>query len=474
MINLIKNELYKIFHKKGIYIVLLITLLYTILTNYLYSTTSSYNSIDEGYENELYYLELLEELGETQTEEYLESNIYIYNYKFAKSFGDDSWQRVILTNDVDYSYELYEITYQIVSYELDMSDDLDVYLIAKNELENLRSRFANMTEEEYITNQIKTLKETLESTESNSDLYYLYQSELLALELRLTNDVSYAFDTLNEYLDAYKYSQEKILAYQNKDFLKEDEEYYYNSAKEEAAVAKANIENKIDEKKADAQYQIVISFYDEYFIMILVMTVLVAGSIVSEEFSKGTIKLLLVKPYTRTKILFSKFLTVLIMILFAIITPLIMQLIVGSIYNGFNGLTTPVIVYNYETGLTEVLNLFKYFGLMTISVLPKLIIIATVAFTLSTLFISTSIANTLTIVAVFGSSLINAFAEFYEIDILKYFITLNWDWSYYLFGGSSPYKGVAFSFSVVISLIYFIVMLLITTIVFKKKNIKNI
>ena len=38
LINLIKNELYKIFHKKGIYIVLLITLLFTLLTNIIYNS----------------------------------------------------------------------------------------------------------------------------------------------------------------------------------------------------------------------------------------------------------------------------------------------------------------------------------------------------------------------------------------------------------------------------------------------------
>ena len=61
---------------------------------------------------------------------------------------------------------------------------------------------------------------------------------------------------------------------------------------------------------------------------------MIAGTIVSEEFNKGTIKLLLVKPYTRNKILLSKFITTLIMIVFVIIVTITMQILIGGVLFG--------------------------------------------------------------------------------------------------------------------------------------------
>ena len=74
----------------------------------------------------------------------------------------------------------------------------------------------------------------------------------------------------------------------------------------------------------------------------------------------------------------------------------------------------------------------------------------------------------------FEDTSLAAYAEIFEIEILKYIVTLNWDWTVYLFGGTSPYKGVTFPFSVIICLIYFIVLLMLSFVVFKKRNIKNI
>ena len=79
------------------------------------------------------------------------------------------------------------------------------------------------------------------------------------------------------------------------------------------------------------------------------MIIMVAGTIVSEEFNKGTIKLLLVKPYSRYKILLSKFLTILIMIVFSILVVIGMELLVGGILFGFDSLSIPVVEYNFNT-----------------------------------------------------------------------------------------------------------------------------
>ncbi len=82
-------------------------------------------------------------------------------------------------------------------------------------------------------------------------------------------------------------------------------------------------------------------YFSEYGLFIIVMIVMIAGTIVSEEFNKGTIKLLLVRPYSRNKILLSKFITVLIMIIFSILAIVIMELLVG-------GMILDMIVYRFQ------------------------------------------------------------------------------------------------------------------------------
>ena len=54
------------------------------------------------------------------------------------------------------------------------------------------------------------------------------------------------------------------------------------------------------------------------FIIILIL--MVASTIVAEEFTTGTIKLLLIKPFSRGKILLSKYLTVILFSVLIIIS----------------------------------------------------------------------------------------------------------------------------------------------------------
>ena len=469
MINLVRNELYKIFHKKGIYIVIIITALVAILTNFLYSYEADYDYIDDSYITELEYFESLDKSDES----YMNTKQTLAIYEYADSFGKDSWQRIIIHKDGEYYIRVYELVGDVLYYEENLDNDIEKYSSAKKELENIKNDLLSMTEEEFIDRKIENLKVNLQYETDETYLYDM-KAELETLELRKKHNISYVYDTLNDYLESYQFNVSALLSYEDEDIYDQEDLDYYNSLKVEKEIYKGYIENQIDDEKADGQYQILNAFFDEYFIMILVFIILISGSIVSEEFSKGTIKLLLVKPYTRTKILLSKYITTIIMVLFAVIVPLIMQLLIGSIMFGVDGLSTPVIVYDYTKEAYEALNIFRYLFLMILATLPRLILLGTTAFTLSTLFLSTSLANTLTIIGTFGSSLISAYAQIFELDIAKYFITLHWDWSVYLFGAPSPYIGVTFPMSVIICLIYLIVMIALSFIVFKKRNIKNI
>ena len=73
-----------------------------------------------------------------------------------------------------------------------------------------------------------------------------------------------------------------------------------------------------------------------------------------------------------------------------------------------------------------------------------------------------------------ASSIVNQFAYYYDIKWLKFFVTPNWDFTQFFYGGLPLIKGVTVPFSVVICLIYFAIMISVSFVVFKKRNIKNI
>ena len=182
------------------------------------------------------------------------------------------------------------------------------------------------------------------------------------------------------------------------------------------------------------------NFYSEYTFLILVFGVMIAGAIVSEEYNKGTIKSLLITPYKRSTILLSKFITVIIFTILFIIISYLMQIIIGGLFLGFGSLSNHVVEYNLASKSLEVMSLSKYVLLYSIANLPQIILLVTLAFAVSTIVGNTAFAIVITFAGVIGSSIINMFASAYKIEILKYFVTTNWDFNYYLFGGTSPYK----------------------------------
>ena len=216
------------------------------------------------------------------------------------------------------------------------------------------------------------------------------------------------------------------------------------------------------------------NFFSEFGIYILVIIVMIAGTIVSEEFNKGTIKLLLVKPYSRSKILASKFITTLIMIAFVIVVMAVMELVIGGVVFGFDSLSIPVVEYNFDLGSIQTINVFEYLGIQVLTQLPMFILLATLAFVLSTLFSNSALAITISLLGYMSTSIINQLAIAYNIQFLKYFVTMNWDLSQYLFGGLPLMDGMSMVMSIVICMVYFLIMVIPTWIIFKKRNIKNI
>ncbi len=486
MNNLIKNELTKIFKKKAIYILLLVTLAFMILSNCIYKYF--YNDTTYSYYSDGYIEFVKEAINELEPDKPSDTKMYI-EYKtvldvdnMMKEYNKDAWQIQIIASTIQnyinerntYLYgaqkdesQANKINEQINELSEKLKND-DWKYFANEELKTAEEKVKLLEEEKSSTDD----KQRLESIDLEIAMAKI---DLDVAKYRVDEDIKYGYDYMNTALENYKERSYMIEQIDNsKEELTYQEKKDYNDSIEQREISKYIIENHVDINKQNDLRGILSNFFNEFGLFIVVITVMIAGTIVSEEFNKGTIKLLLIKPYSRKKILLSKFITVLIMIVFSIVVILAMELIVGGIIFGFESLNIPVLQYNFNSNMLQEINVFSYLGIQIFTQLPSIILLATLSFALSTIFTNSPVAIALPLLGYMGVAVINQIAIQYNIGFLRYFVTLNWDFSQYLYGKMPLMEGLTPGFSGIICIIYFLIMIIPTFVIFKKKNIKNI
>lgn len=143
------------------------------------------------------------------------------------------------------------------------------------------------------------------------------------------------------------------------------------------------------------------SFVGIYVIIITIFVVIIAGGIVSSEFSKNTIKLLMIRPVSRFKILLSKLITPLIIGYVLLILSIVILTITSGAVFGFGDLGVSVIKMSGGQVVTE--NYIVSLILETLFYSISLIFSACLAFVLSTVTKSTAVSVAVTIVVFIGS-----------------------------------------------------------------------
>lgn len=487
MINLIKNELFKVFHKKSIYVFGIIILVFCIINNVSYLKTYD----DEGsyiYDGGVYYIDFSDSLNELDPNDEKEVDEYINvktssdieNMLKTNNFDGNSWQYSV-TYDVLYSY-VYNINYY--TYKEKNIDKLLEYRVEYDKLVNkLKSDdwkyFVNL-ELDRVNEDIKSLEKdkvnfnTTALQKNYEENLYRLNFEKEILELRLKNDISYGYSYLNTALEEYEYMSTSLRELKNKSNLTYDDKLNIQRWSSDVAINKYIVDTKYNLEKENNLRTGIKDLIDDYEIFIMIFIIVIASGIVSSEFKDGTIKLLLTKPYTRSTILLSKYLTSLICFGLIIIYTFICQFIVGSLCFGIDSLEIPVVIYNYSSNSLMEYNAFSYLLLMILCKMPMFVLLLTLAFSLSTLFLSSSLANMFSILGYLFKDIVIVFVTMFRLDFLKYFVTLNWDFTEYLFGKLPSVEGLTIGVSIVVCLVFYLVMIITTFVVFKKKNIKNI
>lgn len=473
--KLVKNELYKILHKRSTKIFLVIAIMFVILINVIYRYSDDLlifsTTYYEDYDMALNYVSDYENnsIGDKELYNYYKS--FIDTYDLANNFDSNSWQYQKYMEDY---WSLLQDYYRVQDEGLDTTNLF-------NELEELKTNIENDNWEYFvqkdinnINENIEYIKNTLNDPSLNNNEKLNYEKELFVLEeqvklneYRLEKGVEYGNDYLNNAINAINSSLYGMA------------EYKYSNDTDSTETVKSYYENwyildeEVDTNNANTLRSVFINFFSEYSFLILIFSIMIAGGIVSDEFNKGTIKSLLIVPHKRSKILFAKYISIIIMILVIIGVLIVSELLIGGILMGFSSLSIPVVVYNITDSALEIINIFGYLGLQILANLPQIILLATLAFACSVIVNSTAFSIVIPFCGIIASELINAFAYAYDIKILNYFVTTNWDFTVYLFGGTSIY-GNSLLHAIIVCLVYLLIMLVVTFIVFKRKDIKNI
>jgi ABC-2 type transport system permease protein len=202
--------------------------------------------------------------------------------------------------------------------------------------------------------------------------------------------------------------------------------------------------------------------------LIGLFVIVVASDIVSSEFARGTIKMLLIRPYSRWKILLSK---LLVTVGFAFVMWLVViaaTWLVGGLAYGFGGMDQTYLTITddqrvIENGVVEYV--FANIGLEFI----ELAVLVALCFMISTLFKSNSVAIGVAMFTMFAGNTITMLLA--EKDWVIYTLFANMDLSALIDKQNQIIEGLSIPFSMGVLAVYTVLMLIITFTVFQKRDV---
>lgn len=201
--------------------------------------------------------------------------------------------------------------------------------------------------------------------------------------------------------------------------------------------------------------------------LLAIFTIAIAADIVAGEFSGGTIKLLLIRPVKRWKILLSKYMATLLYALFGLAVLFVSALLIGGVAYGFDGFSIPYLVV--EDGAVREQAMFVqgliHYGYNCVN----LLMMVTLAFMISSAFRSSSMAIGFSIGLMFMGEL--AVGLLGRYSWIKYFLFANTNLRQYTAGYTPVVEGMTMGFSIAVLLVYFIAFNAVAWGLFTKRDV---
>ena len=201
------------------------------------------------------------------------------------------------------------------------------------------------------------------------------------------------------------------------------------------------------------------------------LAIIITAGIVANEYKWGTIKMILIRPHHRWTILMSKYLACISFTLLLYILFFVLCWFIGGIMFGFDSLNYSNYSVNDKGTVIKELLLLSALKSLFVQFL-KTVLIITIVFMLSTLIKSSSVSVGIGIFLLFSSNFLNSVLSSQD-KWAKFLLFPNLDLSQYLERSQGKIEGMTLSFSLTIDLIYWLVFMLITIMVFQKKDVAS-
>ncbi len=196
-------------------------------------------------------------------------------------------------------------------------------------------------------------------------------------------------------------------------------------------------------------------------------TIIISAGIVASEFNWGTVKLLLIRPISRTKILLSKYIAVILWALLLLSILFLFSMAAGAILFGLPD-KTPTYLNYYNGSVSEqnmVVHLVIYYAMNSIN----MIMLATMAFMISSVFRNSSLAIGISLFLLLTGGQITQLLAL-KFSWAKYILFANTNLMQY-YEGTPMVGGMTLSFSISMLVIYFIIFQFLAFYVFSKRDV---
>jgi ABC-2 type transport system permease protein len=248
------------------------------------------------------------------------------------------------------------------------------------------------------------------------------------------------------------------------------------AALKNAGIMRKDIENSIKVDQYSLDHNIppslntvwgLVKALSAVMLVVIIVTCIVAGDTVAGEFSAGTIKLLLIRPVSRSKILLSKYISSFLFALLLLAVLFDTAFISGGFLFGFENIDLPYLHVVSNGDVVEspiIIHVLQTYGLACVN----LIMSVTIAFMISTVFRSSALAISISIVfLLIGTSTTQLLTQY---SWAKYILFANTDLTQHI-EGRPFFEGMTMSFSLIVLLVYFVIFNALSWGIFKKRDV---
>ncbi len=205
------------------------------------------------------------------------------------------------------------------------------------------------------------------------------------------------------------------------------------------------------------------------FQLITIFTVVKAAESVAGEFTMGTIKLLLIRPWSRSSILLSKFISVVLFALFFSLVSFAVTWLINVIVFGYSAHPAGLIPPN--SPLSDA-SPWAYVLMAYLDQFIALVVIVTFGFMLSSAFRSSGLAIGLSIFLLLSGNLVSGLLAMADKPWVKFVLFPHLGLTSYLDGGSPvPNYPTTYGFSLAVLAVYFLIFNLVSWTVFTKRDV---